>query len=220
MMTTCRLLCALLVLALCCCPSVCAADANGEAAASSQTTTTTTQTEPPRKDKENTPETQKNAKNLSPPVSIGAPGNDQSGLPNKESVVKPVTNAGSGNVDGEGQSLAVTGQNLNNASSASQAEDNKGTIGLQGDKNISADTQTKSEAPAETTTTTTTTQAPITTTTSAPEAPSTATTETPTTTTTRAPSRLREIDGSLRSSAWVCAPLLLAASALAYTTVG
>ncbi|RNC56274.1 mucin TcMUCII [Trypanosoma cruzi] len=48
----------------------------------------------------------------------------------------------------------------------------------------------------------------------------TTTTEAPTTTTTRAPSRLREIDGSLSSSAWVCAPLLLAASALACTAVG
>ncbi|KAF5216128.1 hypothetical protein ECC02_011118 [Trypanosoma cruzi] len=44
-------------------------------------------------------------------------------------------------------------------------------------------------------------------------------TEAPTTTTTRAPSRLREFDGSLSSSAWVCAPLLLAVSALAYTTL-
>ncbi|EKF28914.1 mucin TcMUCII, putative [Trypanosoma cruzi marinkellei] len=61
---------------------------------------------------------------------------------------------------------------------------------------------------------------PNTTTTTAPEAPSTTTTEAPTTTTTRAPSRLREIDGSLSSSAWVCAPLLLAVSALAYTTLG
>ncbi|EAN84906.1 mucin TcMUCII, putative, partial [Trypanosoma cruzi] len=52
------------------------------------------------------------------------------------------------------------------------------------------------------------------------KAPSTTTTETPTTTTTRAPSRLREIDGSLSSSAWVCAPLVLAASALACTTLG
>ncbi|EAN85044.1 putative mucin TcMUCII [Trypanosoma cruzi] len=49
---------------------------------------------------------------------------------------------------------------------------------------------------------------------------STTTTEAPTTTTTRAPSRLREIDGGLGSSAWVCAPLLLAASVLAYTAVG
>ncbi|EAN89271.1 putative mucin TcMUCII [Trypanosoma cruzi] len=59
-----------------------------------------------------------------------------------------------------------------------------------------------------------------TTTSTAPEASSTTTTETPSTTTTRAPSRLREIDGSLSSSAWVCAPLLLAVSALAYTTLG
>ncbi|PBJ76502.1 mucin TcMUCII [Trypanosoma cruzi cruzi] len=49
----------------------------------------------------------------------------------------------------------------------------------------------------------------------------TTTTEAPTTTTTtRAPSRLREIDGSLSSSAWVCAPLVLTASALTYTTLG
>ncbi|EKF30804.1 mucin TcMUCII, putative [Trypanosoma cruzi marinkellei] len=59
-----------------------------------------------------------------------------------------------------------------------------------------------------------------TTTTTAPEAPSTTTTGAPTTTTTGAPSRPREIDGSLSSSAWVCAPLLLAVSALAYTTLG
>ncbi|PBJ76511.1 mucin TcMUCII [Trypanosoma cruzi cruzi] len=212
MMMTCRLLCALLVLALCCCPYVCVVDANREVAASSQTITTTNKTEPSKEDKkEDTSETQKNAKNPSPPVSVGASGKDQSGLPNKDSVGKPVKSAGGGNVDGEEQSLAVTGQNLNKASSTSHAEDNKGTIGLQGDKNISADTQTKSEAPAETTTTTT----------SAPEAPSTATTEAPTTTTTsRAPSRLREIDVSLSSSARVCAPLLLAVSAVVYATLG
>ncbi|PWU84586.1 putative mucin TcMUCII [Trypanosoma cruzi] len=44
MMMTCRLLCALLVLALCCCPSVCVSE---ESLASSQTTTTTTTTKPP-----------------------------------------------------------------------------------------------------------------------------------------------------------------------------
>ncbi|EAN95536.1 putative mucin TcMUCII [Trypanosoma cruzi] len=63
----------------------------------------------------------------------------------------------------------------------------------------------KANAPTTTTTTTTT----------APEASSTTTTEAPTTTTTRAPSLLRESDGSLSGSAWVCAPLLLAVSALA-----
>ncbi|ESS62505.1 mucin TcMUCII [Trypanosoma cruzi Dm28c] len=74
------------------------------------------------------------------------------------------------------------------------------------------------------TTTTTTTKAPTTTTTTTPKTPTTTTTTVPegpsTTTTTHAPSRLREIDGSLSSSAWVCAPLLLAVSALVYTTVG
>ncbi|PBJ76782.1 mucin TcMUCII [Trypanosoma cruzi cruzi] len=44
MMMTCRLLCALLVLALCCCSSVCVSE---EAATTSQTTTTTTTTKPP-----------------------------------------------------------------------------------------------------------------------------------------------------------------------------
>ncbi|PBJ77136.1 mucin TcMUCII [Trypanosoma cruzi cruzi] len=44
MMITCRLLCALLVLALCCCPSVCVSE---EAATTPQTTTTTTTTKPP-----------------------------------------------------------------------------------------------------------------------------------------------------------------------------
>ncbi|KAF8302319.1 hypothetical protein TcBrA4_0050410 [Trypanosoma cruzi] len=99
---------------------------------------------------------------------------------------------------------------------------NKGTTGLQGDTNKSAgETDQDAEASAQINMTTTTTQAPTTTTTSAPEAPinTTMNTEAPTTTTSRAPSRLREIDGSLSSSAWVCAPLLLAASALAYTAV-
>ncbi|PBJ77113.1 mucin TcMUCII [Trypanosoma cruzi cruzi] len=86
-----------------------------------------------------------------------------------------------------------------------------GTPGLQSDTNKSADlTDKEAEDPAKTTTTTTT----------APEAPSTTTTETPTSTTTRVPSRLREIDSSLSSSAWVCAPMLLAASVLAYTAMG
>ncbi|PWU90304.1 putative mucin TcMUCII [Trypanosoma cruzi] len=72
------------------------------------------------------------------------------------------------------------------------------------------DDHTTTKPPTTTTTTTTT----------APEAPSITTTETPNTTTTRAPSSIRRIDGSLGSSAWACAPLLLAASALTYTTLG
>ncbi|EAN96287.1 putative mucin TcMUCII [Trypanosoma cruzi] len=62
--------------------------------------------------------------------------------------------------------------------------------------------------------------APTTTSTTATAQEASTTTTTTTTTTTRAPSLLRESDGSLSSPAWVCAPLLLAVSALAYTTLG
>ncbi|EAN84831.1 mucin TcMUCII, putative, partial [Trypanosoma cruzi] len=106
---------------------------------------------------------------------------------------------------------------------ATEKKGKNGTTGTEADKNTSTEnTDKKYENPFTTTTTsTTTTKAPTTTTTTTTtQAPSTTTSEAPTTTTTRAPSRLREIDGSLSSSAWVCAPLLLAASALAYTTVG
>ncbi|PBJ68543.1 mucin TcMUCII [Trypanosoma cruzi cruzi] len=79
--------------------------------------------------------------------------------------------------------------------------------------------QPQAAASSQTNTTTTTTKPPTTTTTTT-QAPSTTTTEVPTVSTTHAPSSLREVDGSLSSSAWVCAPLVLAASALAYTAVG
>ncbi|EAN97278.1 mucin TcMUCII, putative [Trypanosoma cruzi] len=180
MMTTCRLLCALLVLALCCCPLVCAADSEkvqvsdvtlaptGLSSSSTEEGQVKGQSGPP-----------------APPVT--------------EAAEKPGENAGAG------QSLT-------------------GTPGLQIDTNKSAgETDQDAEASAQTTTTTTTraptTTTTTTTTTTAPEAQRTTSTETPTTT-THAPSRLREIDGSLSSSAWVCAPLLLAVCALAYTAVG
>ncbi|ESS61730.1 mucin TcMUCII [Trypanosoma cruzi Dm28c] len=89
-----------------------------------------------------------------------------------------------------------------------------GTAGTQSDTSTTA-AKAGQNAEASAEKTTTTTRAPTTTTTT-----TTTTTEAPTTTTTHAPSRLREVDGSLSSSAWVCAPLLLAASALAYTAVG
>ncbi|EAN82534.1 mucin TcMUCII, putative, partial [Trypanosoma cruzi] len=66
--------------------------------------------------------------------------------------------------------------------------------------------------------TTTTTQAPTATTTTT-EAPSITTTEAPTTRTTRAPPLLRKIDGSPSSPAWVYAPLVLAVSVLAYSSL-
>ncbi|RNC42818.1 mucin TcMUCII, partial [Trypanosoma cruzi] len=101
---------------------------------------------------------------------------------------------------------------------APPTEPSKKTETNPGDKDNSMKIMTPEDTSE--TTTSTTKKAPTTTTTTAPEAPSTMTTEAPTTTTTRAPSRLREIDGGLSSSAWVCAPLLLAVSALAYTTLG
>ncbi|EAN84904.1 putative mucin TcMUCII [Trypanosoma cruzi] len=165
-MMTCRLLCALLVLALCCCPSV-RGTASGEAQVS-------TPGHLPPLPQEQTPETNSSVSNA-PTV----PEADTSDNPDQSVVKSPAQETGE---------------------SKSSRE-------------VTVKTKTTT-----TTTTTTTTSAPTTTTTT--KAPSTTTTETPTTTTTRAPSRLREIDGSLSSSAWVCAPLVLAASALACTTLG
>ncbi|EAN87661.1 putative mucin TcMUCII [Trypanosoma cruzi] len=179
-MMTCRLLCALLVLALCCCPSVCVTGTGEELNKDSSSLPT------PR------------------PQEAGVSGTDGAGS----------------------QSGSSTGQK-SRENSTSQASDPgtdvPETPGTEGPESIPIQEQQPSEATgtvsaqsqkenAPTTTTTTTTKAPTTTTTT--------TTEAPTTTTTRAPSLLRESDGSLSSSAWVCAPLLLAVSALAYTTLG
>ncbi|EAN89506.1 putative mucin TcMUCII [Trypanosoma cruzi] len=191
MMMTCRLLCALLVLALCCCPYVCTSD--------------TLQTQV----KNNT-----NDASHSATLSGTSLGVLQSESSHKEPGEKDGKNAGNegsatGTVDINDKKGTTEGDNGASGPKSRTREPTE-----QADKN--------SEALAETNTTTTTTRAPTTTTTTttAPEAPSTTTTETPTTTTTRAPSRLREFDGSLSSSAWVCAPLVLAVSALAYTAVG
>ncbi|RNF08787.1 mucin TcMUCII [Trypanosoma cruzi] len=196
MMTTCRLLCALLVLALCCCPSVCV----------------TTDDVKPQVDVEGT------GNNSSPPES-GGQGKDQS-QPAAQPVPKPVGEPGKDT--GAVQSLTDMTPISEGVDTELQKQGDKGTTVLQSGQSISEEQAgMNSEASAETTTTTTT-RAPTTTTTTttAPEATSTTTTEAPTTTTTRAPSRLREVDGSLSSSAWVCASLLLAVSALAYTTLG
>ncbi|EAN85957.1 putative mucin TcMUCII [Trypanosoma cruzi] len=189
-MMTCRLLCALLVLALCCCPSVCAAETeNGPIAAPSLPLP------PPQP---------------TPPTAAGEPGSSSNGV---------AAESGDDGVEGPGStSTAGLGPKVSTEPNTSLTE---GTKEQQSRTETSAEEKNKeSEAPAQTTTTTTTTHAPTTTTTTTTEAPSTTTTEAPAVSTTRAPSRLREIDGSLSSSAWVCAPLVLAASALAYTTVG
>ncbi|PBJ76584.1 mucin TcMUCII [Trypanosoma cruzi cruzi] len=108
-----------------------------------------------------------------------------------------------------GPAPTVAGPESGDVSNTLQNHDPDGTPGAEISTRQSAEEASQeAEDPAETTTTTTTTMAPTT------------NTEAPTTTTTRAPSRLREIDGSLSSSARVCAPLLLAVSALVYTTVG
>ncbi|EAN92684.1 putative mucin TcMUCII [Trypanosoma cruzi] len=215
MMMTCRLLCALLVLALCCCPSVCASDSPKVQAPSQNTTTTTT--ESPRDNNKNTIENDVLVTSHSSTSSeLGIQPSAPSGPPGPGPVSEQRTDAG------KGQSSTVPRPQSNDAGNTLPKDDKKVDTGTQIHMDISTD-QTDQEAEASakrTTTTTTTTKAPTTTTTKAPEAPSTTTTEAPTTTTTRAPSRLRESDGSLSSTAWVCAPLLLAASALAYTTVG
>ncbi|EAN96636.1 putative mucin TcMUCII [Trypanosoma cruzi] len=250
---TCRLLCALLVLALCCRPSVCATKSSGDQDKGSSSL-------PPGKPQGAIVPDSANSRGGTPEITgINAAQPDgTSGLggaadavdldgqePIKESnapysadpnekVQETATISETGGTRPPNQPTNGKTKSENSTSQGSSA----GTVvpetsgkatpgpitkeGAGGSANpaaasisvtasVSAQSQ-KENAP--TTTTTTTTKAPTTTTTT------TTTTEAPSTTTTRAPSRLHEIDGSLSSSAWVCAPLLLAASALAYTTVG
>ncbi|PBJ68172.1 mucin TcMUCII [Trypanosoma cruzi cruzi] len=208
MMTTCRLLCALLVLAFCCSPSVCVAEVKPQAATSSQTTTTTT-IQPPDAE----PGAKVHLSGSSSPASLKSDTalsrSGQPGPPETEFSEKQVR------VDGDGSTPTATDPKSKQTSNVAHAEGKKS-------KTSGTDTTVeKAEKDAEDSfTTTTTTKAPNTTTTTTTQAPSTTTTEAPAVSTTHAPSRLREVDGSLSSSAWVCAPLLLAASALAYATVG
>ncbi|PBJ71349.1 mucin TcMUCII [Trypanosoma cruzi] len=218
-MMKCRLLCALLVLALCCCPSECAEEP--------PTVPSTKTTAEMSKDKKE-PDAQANAgtTNLLTPAPVGkSPVADHSGSSGSRSGDVP------GIVDEDGKSLTVMLAQSDDTNDNLQREGNNGTTGSQSSKKPYTEeeikkgedtSETTANAKTAPTTKTTTTQAPTTTTTTtaAPVAPSTTTTEAITTTTTRAPSRLREVDGSLSSSAWVCAPLLLAAFALAYTAVG
>ncbi|EAN96842.1 putative mucin TcMUCII [Trypanosoma cruzi] len=194
-MTTCRLLCALLVLALCCCPSVCAAES-----------TQHTDIKAPVA-----------ANPQSPPSVIPSQGTIQPGSPSNGS------DADLGITAGAGPASTAAGPESVNVSNTLQNHGPDGTPGREiGTRQSAEEASQEAQDPAmttTTTTTTTTTYAPTTITTTTTKAPTT-TTEAPTTTTTRASSRLREIDGSLSSSAWVCAPLLLAVSAMVYTTLG
>ncbi|EAN95773.1 putative mucin TcMUCII [Trypanosoma cruzi] len=209
-MMTCRLLCALLVLALCCCPSVCATEPPQMDDASRTMTTA----EAPKDEKKSATENDVLVAGHSSTFSeLRLQEKDQSG----SSVLGPVEDEGT--KAGDGPTTATPEKQSNDPKNVVHTEGKKSTTESQSGTSSSTENEDNKAEDAPTTTTTTTTKLPITSTT-APEAPSTTTTEAPTTMTTRAPSRLREIDGSLSSSAWVCAPLLLAASTLAYTTLG
>ncbi|PBJ77873.1 mucin TcMUCII [Trypanosoma cruzi cruzi] len=177
---TCRLLCALLVLALCCCPSVCVAGSEDE----------TEQNAFPKVDEEEEQgqETELRSTN-SPLQEIEVEGRGTEDSQKMETLASNITST-----------ITETPQSQNSSNNAQNQDDGGYNGRTEHTNTVTANEQKKADAPT-TTTTTTTTQAP-------------------TTMTTRAPSRLREIDGSLSSSAWVCAPLVLAASALAYTALG
>ncbi|EKF25995.1 mucin TcMUCII, putative [Trypanosoma cruzi marinkellei] len=203
MMMTCRLLCVLLVLALCCCLCVCAEEPPND-------------TEAGRSENQpSTPalaESEGDGQSLSP-ISGDPPGREDTAQRALESETQVSTHSDSPSVlpVAERGNIGEKGPNLDEESVILQEKGTEDTTRPQSNTRLSEEEAAKeTDASAQTTTTTTTT------TTKAP----TTTTEAPTTTTTRAPSRPREIDGSLSSSAWVCAPLLLAASALAYTAVG
>ncbi|KAF8303917.1 putative mucin TcMUCII [Trypanosoma cruzi] len=213
-MMTCRLLCALLVLALCCCPSVCTSESPENVDDSRKTTNRTTQL--PTTDEPGGADGSVNSRSStseSGPRVEGESGSPGTGATaGKSENNAPVT---PGSTGPEKQS--------NEVSSAVQSNGTNGATEPPSPTDPSSDKGEQEVEDAAATTTTTTTKAPTTTTTTTTtttQAPSTTSTEAPTTTTTRAPSSLREVDGSLSSSAWVCAPLLLAVSALAYTALG
>ncbi|EAN88787.1 putative mucin TcMUCII [Trypanosoma cruzi] len=204
-MMTCRLLCALLVLALCCRLSVGA--------------------------------TAQDPDSLSPSPEVKGVAGAEGGVGTGGSIITPGT-SGAQNQDDESregsgvghtsessserptqldrQDATVTDKTPHTSNSAVSTGPGPGAPLVTVERPAASEAPSNSEHKPNATTTTTTT------TTTAPEAPSSTAmnTETPTTTTTHAPSRLREIDGSLSSSAWVCAPLVLAVSALAYTALG
>ncbi|PBJ71320.1 mucin TcMUCII [Trypanosoma cruzi cruzi] len=199
MMMTCRLLCALLVLALCCCPSVFATEAKD--ALKDERDISEEGSDPMKP----TPEIQAQEMEL-PGSSSPSP---ETKRKNKGTESVENTALLTSQTTGTMQEAAEPQSNLNKTK---EEDDGKSTEERTENTNADkANEQNEKPNAMNETTTTTTTQAPI---------GKATTTETPSTSTTRTPSRLREIDDSLSSSAWVCAPLLLAASALAYTALG
>ncbi|EKF29534.1 mucin TcMUCII, putative [Trypanosoma cruzi marinkellei] len=209
MMMTCRLLCALLVLVLCIRPSVCVTAQDSDA--------------PPLLQRERAGTGTEEEIDRGGPTMTSVPSETRNGKdePTEESHVEVTSEQDSTRLQEAAierptqpneKDATVTDKTANTSSSADGTEEGKvtpvptstpGTPPVTGEKSSVSEVSNNSEHKPNTTTTTTTTT----------------TTEAPTTTTTRAPSRLREIDGSL-SFAWVCAPLLLALSALAYTALG
>ncbi|PBJ70957.1 mucin TcMUCII [Trypanosoma cruzi cruzi] len=215
MMMTCRLLCAVLVLALCCCPYVCAAGSGDKTGEPGETPTP--QDSVGSNDSDNT-----GAKNTELNGQSSDKEADSSERPSKTvsaSATPPPTGTGeegpsgaSALQDGRGASGQPGALEENVISPGSTGDSDKSDVNTEHNKEVAlTGKEVKEQAPTTTTTTTTTTEAPSDTAMNA---------EVPTTTTSHAPSRLREVDGSLSSSAWVCAPLLLAVSALVYTTLG
>ncbi|RNC40416.1 mucin TcMUCII, partial [Trypanosoma cruzi] len=203
------LLCALLVLALCCCPSACVTAAGSgvkEERSEKGSNLEDNRTEEPKQVTElpikasPSPETKKEKKGTEHAGNTVLHTSQTTGT--MQEAAEPQSNLNKTKEEDDGKSTEERTENTNTDKANEQNEKPNA---------INTTTTTTTMAPTTTTTTTTTTQAPI---------GKATTTETPTTTTTRAPSRLREVDSSLSSSAWVCAPLLLAASALAYTTLG
>ncbi|EAN91623.1 putative mucin TcMUCII [Trypanosoma cruzi] len=161
-------------------------------------------------------ESTKKVQERAPSGATGGKGPSSQPSNGKTQIVKPTSQGSSEGTDVPGSSntegpetIPKQGPGESDGSGSSGGSANPAAASSSVTGTVLAQSQ-KENAP--TTTTTTTTKAPTTTTTT--------TTEAPTTTTTRAPSLLRESDGSLSSSAWVCAPLLLALAALAYTTLG
>ncbi|EAN95866.1 putative mucin TcMUCII [Trypanosoma cruzi] len=212
MMMTYRLLCALLVLALCCCPSVHAGD-----------TQEPSEGQGTAKDPNLSP-TSAESRATAPNGNVAGPAPSQTGgLPvDGQAADDSANEPAADKIEPEASGLVVPGPKVNNVSNTSLTENAKGNKGSEIGTGAPADKEVNNAEASFEATTTTTTKSPTTTTTTTTttQAPSTTTTEAPAVSTTRAPSRLREIDGSLSSSAWVCAPLVLAASALAYTAVG
>ncbi|RNC32052.1 mucin TcMUCII, partial [Trypanosoma cruzi] len=191
MMMTCRLLCALLVLALCCCPSVCVKTSEGKAEKSGKVSVSgnpkpegqvhVTKSPSPEEDTSRDQKTDVDARVKDTSPSGAAEGalrsSGESDPRSQESGAEQGRNAGAG------PSSTAAGPESVGVSNTLQNHGTDGTpVPEISTRQSAEEANQEAEDPAEKTTTTTTTHAPTTTTTTAPEAPTT-NTEAPTTTT-------------------------------------